>query len=100
MFISVQVLNAWREVLRFTPECEDIYCNASGLKWPYAQLVALRDYFQSQWIRGGTLEQIAFWNHWHSNVDRTTNAAEAFHSVLSKLVFAVLFCLCYNVCET
>ena len=42
-------------------------------------------------LRAGiTLSQLddtgGWLNHWHSETDRTTNAAEAFHSVLSKLV--------------
>jgi hypothetical protein len=53
--------------------------------WPSLQLQEFADYFEQYWF--GKMP-LLWWNHWHSQTDRTTNAAEAFHSVMSK--FAVI----------
>jgi hypothetical protein len=51
--------------------------------WPVLQLQMFADYVQEYWFQEMPL---SWWNHWSSQTDRTTNVAEAFHSVLSKLV--------------
>uniref|UniRef100_A0A914WLX7 Ubiquitin-like protease family profile domain-containing protein n=1 Tax=Plectus sambesii TaxID=2011161 RepID=A0A914WLX7_9BILA len=50
-------------------------------EWPTAQLQAFSDYVQEFWFDKMPL---MWWNHWTTVTDRTSNAAEAFHSVLSK----------------
>jgi hypothetical protein len=60
-------------------------------KWPVFELQMFADYVHDYWF--GEMPLI-WWNHWNSETDRTTNAAEAFHSVLSKLV--IYFMLCSN----
>uniref|UniRef100_A0A914W3A4 Ubiquitin-like protease family profile domain-containing protein n=1 Tax=Plectus sambesii TaxID=2011161 RepID=A0A914W3A4_9BILA len=54
-------------------------CGFGG--WPTAQLEAFSHYVQDFWFDKMPL---MWWNHWTTVTDRTSNAAEAFHSVLSK----------------
>uniref|UniRef100_A0A914X5Y6 Ubiquitin-like protease family profile domain-containing protein n=1 Tax=Plectus sambesii TaxID=2011161 RepID=A0A914X5Y6_9BILA len=49
--------------------------------WPTVQLRKFARYVRRQWFGGMPL---MWWNHWATETDRTTNAAEAFHSMLSK----------------
>jgi hypothetical protein len=51
--------------------------------WPVLELQLFAEYMDQYWFQKVPLN---WWNHWNSETDRTTNAAEAFHSVLSKLV--------------
>lgn len=92
----------WREWLKYPPEQleteqpeqletedpEDLETEETELPlpWPAENLQLLSDYFQKQWMRRETLEDVSVWNHWKSGSHRTTNPAESFHAVLSRFV--------------
>ena len=57
--------------------------------WPFVQMQAFSDYVGEFWF--GEMP-LPWWNHWRNETDRTTNAAEAFHSILIRFV-AILFLL-------
>ncbi len=50
-------------------------------RWPSQELQRFAQYMEGTWFRRFPMH---LWCHWSSGPDRTTNAAEAYHSVLSK----------------
>lgn len=71
----------WQTELKYVVQPKEGWVPPSRDKlWPIDGLRRLALYYEKQWMTEKMLE----WNHWESGSIRTTNAAEAFHGILSR----------------
>ncbi len=81
MYIGL-VDELWHKALRNPPQAPPGWVrppDCSG--WPQAEMEGLVKSLERTWFHTYPPQ---LWNHWSSAQDRTTNVAEAFHSVISR----------------
>ena len=82
----------WQLFLRNPPQMPAGSVLPEGFtEWPTENMQRVVAYMERQWFNPSVMQSITWWCHWDSGYDRTSNAAEAFHSLLFRYT-ALLLC--------